>query len=36
VGYTLMPESFRLAQEIWADDFEAGPSFADPVASLVK
>jgi dienelactone hydrolase len=22
VGYTLMPESFRMAQEIWADDFE--------------
>jgi dienelactone hydrolase len=36
VGYTLMPESFRMAQEIWADDFEAGPSLADPVASLVK
>jgi len=23
VGYTLMPESFRMAQELWASDFEA-------------
>jgi hypothetical protein len=29
VGYTLMPESFRMAQEIWASDFAAGPSFAN-------
>jgi hypothetical protein len=30
VGYTLMPESFRLAQELWAADFGGGPSFAEP------
>jgi dienelactone hydrolase len=29
VGYTLMPESFRMAQEIWASDFATGPSFAN-------
>jgi hypothetical protein len=27
VGYTLMPESFRMAQEIWASDFARGKSF---------
>ena len=27
VGYTLMPESFRMAQEIWGADFAQGPSF---------
>ncbi len=27
VGYTLMPESFRMAQELWAADFVSGPSF---------
>lgn len=32
VGYTLMPESFRMAQEIWAADFNNGPSFTDPAA----
>jgi len=26
VGYTLMPESFRMAQEIWASDFAQGRS----------
>lgn len=30
VGYTLMPESFRLAQEMWASDFASGPSFTAP------
>ena len=34
VGYTLMPESFRMAQEIWASDFNAGPSFTAPVSEL--
>jgi dienelactone hydrolase len=29
VGYTLMPESFRMAQEFWSTDFAAGPSFAE-------
>ena len=29
VGYTLMPESFRMAQEIWGGDFAAGGSFAE-------
>jgi pimeloyl-ACP methyl ester carboxylesterase len=29
VGYTLMPESFRIAQEIWASDFAQGRSFFD-------
>jgi len=28
VGYTLMPESFRLARELWGADFAHGPSFA--------
>jgi dienelactone hydrolase len=32
VGYTLMPESFRMAQEIWANDFAQGPSFTAPEA----
>ena len=27
VGYTLMPESFRMAQELWASDFAQGRSF---------
>jgi dienelactone hydrolase len=27
VGYTLMPESFRMAQEIWPADFSQGRSF---------
>ena len=34
VGYTLMPESFRMAQEIWATDFTRGPSFTAPVSEL--
>ncbi|HUB67809.1 MAG TPA: hypothetical protein VL981_10030 [Candidatus Methylacidiphilales bacterium] len=34
VGYTLMPESFRMAQEIWASDFARGPSFAAPAMEL--
>jgi len=34
VGYTLMPESFRMVQELWADDFAAGPSFTAPVSEL--
>jgi len=34
VGYTLMPESFRMAQEIWAADFAAGPSFTAPASAL--
>ena len=32
VGYTLMPESFRMAQELWADDFATGPSFTVPAS----
>ena len=36
VGYTLMPESFRMAQEIWAGDFEAGPSFTAPVSEVPR
>jgi dienelactone hydrolase len=31
VGYTLMPESFRMAQELWAADFEPGPSLDQDV-----
>jgi hypothetical protein len=27
-----MPESFRLAQELWAADFASGPSFTAPLA----
>jgi dienelactone hydrolase len=34
VGYTLMPESFRLAQELWAGDFAQGPSFTMPASEL--
>jgi len=34
VGYTLMPESFRLAQEIWGADFARGPSFTAPESEL--
>ena len=34
VGYTLMPESFRMAQELWAGDFVRGPSFTLPAAEL--
>jgi dienelactone hydrolase len=34
VGYTLMPESFRMAQEIWAADFAGGPSFTSPASDL--
>jgi len=34
VGYTLMPESFRMAQEIWGADFVGGPSFTAPVSDL--
>ena len=36
VGYTLMPESFRMAQELWASDFASGPSFTAPVSALKK
>jgi dienelactone hydrolase len=32
VGYTLMPESFRMAQELWSDDFAQGPSFTAPIS----
>jgi hypothetical protein len=34
VGYTLMPESFRMAQEMWAGDFSKGPSFTAPATEL--
>jgi dienelactone hydrolase len=34
VGYTLMPESFRMAQEIWASDFASGPSFTAPSSEM--
>ncbi len=34
VGYTLMPESFRMAQMLWAGDFASGPSFAAPASSV--
>jgi dienelactone hydrolase len=34
VGYTLMPESFRMAQELWASDFAQGPSFTAPASAL--
>jgi len=30
VGYTLMPESFRLAQKLWASDFNLESSSTDP------
>jgi dienelactone hydrolase len=36
VGYTLMPESFRMAQEIWSSDFAAGPSFTAPASELKR
>ena len=29
-----MPESFRMAQEIWAADFAGGPSFTAPESEL--
>jgi len=32
VGYTLMPESFRIAQEIWASDFAQDTSATSPVS----
>jgi hypothetical protein len=32
VGYTLMPESFRMAQELWVTDFATGPSFTIPAS----
>ena len=34
VGYTLMPESFRMAQELWSADFAGGPSFTAPASDL--
>jgi dienelactone hydrolase len=34
VGYTLMSESFRMAQEIWGADFAGGPSFTAPESDL--
>ena len=34
VGYSLMPHSFRVAQEIWAADFTEGPSFTAPPTEL--
>ena len=34
VGYTLMPESFRLAQEIWPERFWAGTRFSSPPGLL--
>jgi dienelactone hydrolase len=34
VGYTLMPESFRMAQELWPADFGEGPSLIEPVSEL--
>ena len=36
VGYTLMPESFRMAQELWAADFDAGPSFTASASELPR
>lgn len=35
VGYTLMPESFRMAQELWASDFHSGPSFTAPISEAM-
>jgi len=29
-----MPESFRMAQELWASDFATGPSFAVSALAL--
>jgi dienelactone hydrolase len=34
VGYTLMPESFRMVQELWTSDFAQGPSFTAPASAL--
>jgi len=34
VGYTLMPESFRMAQELWPADFASGPSFTAAASDL--
>jgi hypothetical protein len=34
VGYTLMPESFRMAQELWAEDFSNGPAFTTAASEL--
>jgi len=34
VGYTLMPESFRMAQELWPADFVKGSSFTVPTSEL--
>ena len=34
VGYTLMPESFRMAQELWGADFACGTSFTAPESEL--
>jgi len=34
VGYTLMPESFRMAQELWPADFASGPSFTSSASDL--
>ena len=34
MGYTLMPESFRMAQEIWGADFATGPSFTASAAEV--
>jgi dienelactone hydrolase len=36
VGYTLMPESFRMVQELWPDDFAAGPSLTASAAELKR
>ena len=35
VGYTLMPESFRMAQKLWAADFAQGPSFTAPASEVM-
>ena len=34
VGYTLMPESFRIAQKTWPDDFQAPVGAAAPDLTL--
>jgi dienelactone hydrolase len=34
VGYTLMPKSFGMVQELWPGDFAAGPSFTAPASAL--
>jgi dienelactone hydrolase len=36
VGYTLMPESFRMAQEFWAGDFTQGRSFFEVEAQAPR